>query len=819
MNNKVLSLVFSVCLALGLAACDTIEERAEKHFQNAVELYAEGDASRAAVELNNAIQLVPGHREALWLFAEIEEQEGSLAAAYGRVLTITEFDPDDIAAQQAAARLAALAEDWDAAGRHARSVRRLAGEAPVDPIVRAVELAVAYQDARIPYDPERQDEVTAEAALMVEDHPELRVLFQVLLDYQVRRDQWNSALATSAAAIEHHPDFKKFYLFRLHVLEQLGMADEIERQLRAMAEQVEEDGESSRLLLRWYMSQERVADARSYLRSQVAQSSYKAEPQMLLIGFIQQTAGSQAAAEELDGILENLPEDDPNRPLYRSARAGLDFDLGQRDAAIAEVEDILATAEPSDMTRRIKIILAKMKEGIGDREAAEALVEEVLAEDATETDALKMRAFWMIQEDRTDAALQELRIALDQRPNDPETLTLMAQAHARAGSHDLSGNMLALAVEATESAPRESLRYADFLVGDGRLLAAESILVDALRLDPGNLDILRQLGDIYLDLQDWTRLRGVVAALNGGGAGMDASRLVTLMLSAQNEEDQLEDFLGTMAARDSDDIRVVATIVRLRLARGDVQGALDFIQSRLAEQPDDPDLRFIAARVFASSGAATRAQEELQKLIAEAPGTEQFWITLYNLTRDVDGAEQAWEILENAVEAVPDSRSLAWMQASEFERVGDIEGAIAVYERLYEENSDSLIVANNLASLLASYRSDEDSLDRAQTIARRLRGTNVAAFQDTYGWILALDDRPNEALDYLEQAVKLLPRDPSVQYHLAYAYALAAREKKALETYRLTQALLDEWQGPDLPFADRVQGEIDRLSGEGEPQN
>lgn len=807
-------LLVLLLVGFGLAACDTIEQRADKHFERAAELYAEGDAARAAVELNNAIALVPGHHDARVLFAEIEEENGSPAAAYTHYLALTEFNPEDLEAQRQAARLAGLYDDWEAAGRHVEEVHKLLGDTPPDPLIQGIDLAVAYQDSRIPYDPEKQVEVVEAATALVAEHPELRMLYQLLLDYQVRRDQWRVAHETVDAAIEHHPDYKDFYLFRLYVLDKLGLSDEIEQQLREMTDIFDGDGEASRMLLRWYMSQNRVADAQSYLRQQVAQNTYKAEPQMLLIGFIQQTAGPQAALEEMDGILAGLPDDDENRPLYRSARAGLIFDLGRQDEAIADLEEILANTTPSDVTRRIKIILAKMKLRLDDREAAEALIGEVLTEDATETDALKMRALWMIQDDQVDEALQVLRIALDQEPRDAEALTLMAQAHARAGSHGLSGNMLALAVEASGSAPAESIRYADFLVEDGRLLAAESVLVDALRLDSGNLDMLRRLGDIYLTLQDWVRLRGVVAELNAGGAGMSAGRLVTLMLSAQNEEDQLEDFLGDMAERDDDNIRVVATIVRLRLARGDIPGALDFIQTRLAEDPDDPDLRYIAARVFASSGETTRAQAELQRLIAEAPGTEHFWITLYNLTRSVDGAETAWSILQDAVAAVPDSRSLAWMQASELEMTGDIDGAIAVYERLYEGNSDSLIVANNLASLLASYRDDEDSLARAELVARRFQGATMPVFQDTYGWIMSRTGRLQQALEYLEPAARGLPDDPSVQYHLARTYAQAGRPGDAAEAFLRTQALLEQWTGPAFPFEDEVRTEVDNLNAD-----
>ena len=61
------------------------------------------------------------------------------------------------------------------------------------------------------------------------------------------------------------------------------------------------------------------------------------------------------------------------------------------------------------------------------------------------------------------------------------------------------------------------------------------------------------------------------------------------------------------------------------------------------------------------------------------------------------------------------------MQASRLELDGDLEGAIALYERLYAMLPNEEVVANNLASLLSTAREDEASLARASVIARRLR--------------------------------------------------------------------------------------------------
>ena len=94
-------------------------------------------------------------------------------------------------------------------------------------------------------------------------------------------------------------------------------------------------------------------------------------------------------------------------------------------------------------------------------------------------------------------------------------------------------------------------------------------------------------------------------------------------------------------------------------------------------------------------------------------------------------------------------------------------------------DSASPLVANNLASLLSSHRDDAASQERAFTIARRLRGTEVPHFQDTYGWIVLGRGEAEEALPYLEEAAAALPDQPLVFYHLGVAQARLGRPEAA----------------------------------------
>ncbi|MCX8955024.1 tetratricopeptide repeat protein, partial [Ruegeria sp. NA] len=122
-------------------------------------------------------------------------------------------------------------------------------------------------------------------------------------------------------------------------------------------------------------------------------------------------------------------------------------------------------------------------------------------------------------------------------------------------------------------------------------------------------------------------------------------------------------------------------------------------------------------------------------------------------------------------------------------------------------SNQSLIVANNLASLLTTHRADPESLQRAHALARRLRGTRVPFFQDTYGWIAYRLGNYEEALTYLEPAAEALPDQPLVFYHLGRTYADLNRPLDALRAFKTAQAL-----DASLNVSPTLEVEIERLS-------
>ena len=295
-----------------------------------------------------------------------------------------------------------------------------------------------------------------------EDLPDSRILMTLILDALFRSDRDEEALTEADSLIQDYPALQEFYRARLQILARLGREEEMETTLRDMIERFPEDEESKSLLVRYYLSRNDLDSAENFLRDQAETEGENQDARRLtLVRFLRDARGRQAALAEIDGFSRTGPT-----PRVPAMRAALRFETGDHDEAISDLQALVEEADPSEQTRENKVLLATFQQATGNEVRARQLVEEVLAEEPGMFAALKMRAGWQIEDDRSEEAVNTLRAALNEAPDDTEALTMLANAHMRNGSQQLAGDTLAQAVRASSNAPDESRRYADFLVAD-----------------------------------------------------------------------------------------------------------------------------------------------------------------------------------------------------------------------------------------------------------------------------------------------------------------------------------------------------------------
>ncbi len=772
--------------ALALSACDSAEERAQQHFLSAMQLLDEGDADRALVELRNVFQLNGMHQEARLTYARIQRERGDEAEAYSQYLLSAEQYPEVAESRLALAEMAISRLDWAEAERHGREAVKLL---PDDPLAQAIGMTLDYRAAiEAKETAATKASVDAAAALLAahSDSPGVAVLaHQVLIDAQMRGPNPADALPQLDAALALRPDRFDWQMMRLRLVFEAGDIATAGVHLQEMAKLFPANDQVRSLLIGWYVDQGDLDGAEAVMRDLVTQSEEKLGPQLAIVEFLRQTKGPEAALAEVDRLIA----ENPGAPAYVATRATMDFQAGRKDEAIAAMTALVKEAPDSPAVRDIRVGLAKMLVDTGNPVGARSEIEKVITADPTNVDALKMRAVWLIDEDKPGDAIIDLRTAFDQAPRDVDILTLMGQAHERDGARDLAGERYGLAVEVSGRAAPESLRYAAFLMEDDRHEAAESVLTDALATSPQNAQLLIALSDVLIVQDSWDRARETIArlrALNTDEASTAADRLEGKILLAQGQVDDTITFLQGMIDGGDTDVAAIAAVMQLQVREGRMDAARAYLDDRLALQPDSPDLMHLDASLRLTMGETDQAETLYRSLISANLQDVRAVRALFALLR-TDDATGAEAVLDAGIAANPTSVALRVTKATVLEGRGDFDGAIALLETLYAENTDNIVLANNLASLLTTHRSDSASVERAFAIARRLRGTQEPAFQDTYGWIEYLRGNYSDAVAALEPAAAGLPDDALVQLHLGLTYAALNRTADARAT--LTRAL------------------------------
>ncbi len=761
-----------------------------------------GEIDLALVDLRRVFDYNGFHRDARALYARTMRERGDLGEAYSQYLRLVEQYPDDIEGRVALGEMAFDRGDWQELERHGGRAAELSPDAPE---VAPLRVALDYRAAALDEDAAGLAAAAEAARAVLEQDPDETIARRILISHLLSSDDPALALPEIDAALERRPEDYDLHRARLDLIARTGDADGINAQLERMFEIFPENTDVQQLLLRWHLTRGDNDTAESILREVAALTPNDISGFLTVVRFLQRTKGNEAAMAELEALIAASDDPDDAR-AYHAMIAAMTFESGDRNAAIEMQRTLIEGAEANERTRDLQMMLARMLEETGDAEGARAQVATILETDPSHVEALKRRAAWAIEEDRVPDAMRDLRTALDQAPRDPELLTLMATGHEREGSLELAGERLSLAVEASQNAVPESIRYARFLLSRGRIEPARQVLQAALRGAPQDLDLIGLLGEIAVRQEDWAEAAALEASLEGRTdprAIQIRDTLTAALMLSQNRVDEAAAMLQRQideAGLEDTRLRSSAMLALLRASEGDIDGARTILDEVLAENPQSLPFRMLHVVLDAGIGDSIAAEARLRAIIADFPGAEAPVRELFVLLRNQDREMEAAELIKAQLAVAPSSRYLRLVHGGLLSEQGRIDEAVAIYEVLYAEDTSNLVVANNYASLLGTHFGDNpEVLERAATIARRLRGREMPAFQDTYGWIEFQRGNLEEALAHLEPSAAAQPDEAIVQYHLGRAYEAAERLAEARVQYERALELAAGTPIADLP--------------------
>ncbi|MDN3275935.1 tetratricopeptide repeat protein [Frankia sp. RB7] len=762
-------------VAAVLAGCSSPEQRSQEYYESGMALIAKKDDLGARLELLKAVKYKSDKVEVWKALAGIDERTKA-NSLFLDLRRIVELDPKDIDARVKLARImvaggaaepaikildAANEGDQPNAGLHA--VRALA-------LVRTNDPASAIREAQRAYDidPTNIDAVTLLASKKLADGDSGAAI--KMLDGVPPQAQEADRLRATR--------------LRVDILVRKGDLSEAEKLVRQLMADHPQEASYRLQLIQILTAERKFDDAEKELRARAASSPTDTKLELDLVRFLNTFRGADAARAELESRIKAGGDIFD----YRFALAELHFIGNRQSDAISELQKLVSETDKADQKTKAQVRLAEMLTAKGDKAAAEPLISEILAKDRRNSGALRLRAALSLDKGQTDSAIADLREALADQPKSPELLIALALAYEQSGKPELADRQYADALKNSNSNIEVALRYVAFLQRRNDAARAEDVLSEVVARYPGNLQALSSLAQVKLSRQNWDGALAIAKTIAANKDGRVVSDQIKAAAFAGQQRigesiAALED--ARKAAPDAIQPAVALASAYIRMERA--ADAVTLLQEVSKRYPDNAELLVILGQAQLAQKKDQDAIASFQEAIKQKPKDASGYSALSEYYIRVKSLNAAGDVLQSGLKENPQNMTLRMSSASLQILKNDNAAAISQYESILKDQprAQSLIVINNLASLLLDTRSDKESLDRAAALAETLKASNVPQFQDTVGWARFKQGDIKSAIAILEPAAAKSADLSAVHYHLGLAYAAdgqAQKSKEELET-------------------------------------
>jgi tetratricopeptide (TPR) repeat protein len=780
--------------ALQISGCSSSAQRAQAYYEHGAKLLAAHDTQGAAIEFKNAVTLKKDLLPAWRGLAQIEELNHNLRGLIPILRTIVELDPKDVETKLRLAGLLLAGGATDAALKLVNSID--VADRP-NASVLALKAAISF---RLKDSSAAVSE--AQAALKI-DPSNIGATVVLAADRLANGDAKAALQILNSGPVASSKDLG-VALLKIRIFEQLGDLAQVEAQLRKLTELYPQQVEFRKQLIKFYIDQHRPGDAENELRTIAAADPKNSDAALDVVRFLIAENRAPAARSELVAHINAGGNVFP----YQMALAGFDYAQGNFDDSFKLLQTLASDASSPEHALAAKTRLAEMNLERKNIDAAAALVADILRSDNRNTSALKLRATIEMDRDQLEPAISDLRAALNDQPRSTDLMLLLATAYERSGSIELAEKQFADATKVSNYDAGVALNFAAFLRRRGSIQRADDVLTDLASRQPNNVAVLSALAEIKLERQDWAGAEAISESIRRiGNSNAIADQIAGTALSGEQKYNQsIAAFQSAEAAAPSA-VQPMASLVGTLLRAKQTDKAMSFLQDVLKTNPTNAEALVLLGSVQLAKNAPDQAMTSFKTAIAKQPKDAVGYRALADLYLSQKNDDAALKVIQAGLKEQPDNITLHITLAGLQDRNKDYDAAIAEYEYVLTQQPGSMIAANNLASLLSDHRTDQASLNRAQSLTEMLRKTPVPQFKDTVGWVSYRQGDFKSAVKLLEEAAAALPGLALVHYHLGMGYEATGQDAKAAEEFKTALT-----KSPTSDLTETIKGELKKTA-------
>ncbi len=787
-----------VILPVLQSACTSKEESAQRYLQEGKALFEQGKTEQALVQFKNAVQRNPKLADAYYRIALLYEKKQDWKGMFGNLLEAVNLDKNHVEAHFKLGLAYLAARELDKASAEADALEKLK---PGNALTLALRGNVLFAQGK-------KAEGIGLARQAMDKEPSNYDFAVILYSLYLADDNHAESLATLDRAIGLHPHEIALPLLKIQVEVNGKDNDAAIAGYKALIEQYPDKKELNYGLVQLLIKIGRTEQAEVALHEIINRYPTDTDAKLALVGFIGHRDESEA-----EKTLAKFAAENPNDIPILTSLAGFYGNRQRYGEAQAVLKRIIDIDKNGHVGLAARVELAKVAFLQKDGKTAQALIEEVIAADANNPDALLLRAVLRLDKNETDAAIADLRIAFASNPKNDKVLVLLAKAYQRNGNSEIAENTLRQAFEINPGNLEAALPVVAKLILRRDLDRAEEVLNAALKPNPQDATALLLLAQVKALKKDWGGAQALATQLERQTKGASSGHYLSgeIYASQGNYNEAIKQYQSALQDR-PDFPEAIRGLAQAYNAKGERVQFKSFLRGFIEKNPSVSEAAIVLAYAHAADKEWGDAVKVLQNALRIAPKSVQAYLTLAGIYQAQDKPDEEIEVFRRGLNELPDDVQLMVGLAQVYERVKDAEPAIALYQRILQKQPKLELVINNLASVLADYSTDSKSLEQATRLVEAFAQSSNPNLLDTYGWVaVRTGDKNNKAIPALKKVIAAAPEVAVFRYHLGTAYYQASDRASAKAELELSLELAKK-QG-DFIGIEQARSLLKEISG------
>ncbi len=632
-------------------------------------------------------------------------------------------------------------------------------------------------------------------------------------------------------------------IYRLgRLYEMVGEEPKAEQMFQTLYNSMDDKAVSGAVLLGFYDRTNQMDKVQAVVQDMLKELDDKASA-YLLWGQILGRRNYKQGLAAFDEAIKLAPTD----IVPYDAKAALQSRSGQWADAAQTMADCMAVLEAEEELRPDLIQgAAKLRTRYlieaGDLVPAQALVDEMLAADPMDHEAIALQGVLEAHKGNNAQALDYFDEALKISPNYKTAMVERGRIYLTKGDFFNARTDFERARELAGLDSQIGVQLAIAYKQMGSLTEAEQMYTEVIENDPMFEPAMRGLLEIYFTNRDWTRFKNLLLDAQRRFSDPYYYLIEAEMYRSQNDavkmldamergvdlypasEEMIRIYLqGLVFAGRRDDALVMAEKYldharfgppakavsgRIHIDRGNVEQADALLVDALSTASQD-QLAFVLQQIAEGYGRE-KAIEKLDGWLQHRPDDWQLLVVVSAMVRRIGDDEAALGYLERAEAVAEDDAALASVHfqfGQTYYRLQQWQNSADAYAKALEYAPDSPLIMNDLAYVYADKLDQPELAEPYALEAVRLLPTNPQVI-DTIGWVMYKLKRYQDAGRYFTRSINIAP-SAVARYHLGLTYEALQENTNAIRQYEQAREMINPMSEQGL--AEQIDEALKRL--------